>query len=271
MSILNKLSEAIVAKSSYLCVGLDSARERLPIHFRTQKEALLKFNLAIIEATHNHCVAYKINTAFYEALGAEGWEILAKTRAAIPKHIFTIADAKRGDIGNTAQQYAKAFFETLDFDAITLNPYMGQDSIKPFLNYPTKVSILLALTSNPSSTEFETLSLSNGSQLYETVIKISQTWANSERLMYVVGATQETAFKKIRELLPSQFLLVPGVGKQGGSLELVCERLSNKAKNGLLINASRSIIYASSGADFQIAAEAQARAMQRVMAEYLKK
>ena len=268
MSVLERLSEAILAKRSYLCVGLDSDEKRLPVPFQNQKEGLLNFNRAIIEATQTYCVAYKINTAFYEALGARGWEILAQTRATIPDHIFTIADAKRGDIGNTAQQYATAFFENLDFDAITLNPYMGEDSIRPFLNYPNKISILLALTSNPSSVEFETLRLANGARLYETVIKTSQTWANAERLMYVVGATREAAFKRIRQLLPDQFLLVPGVGQQGGSLAAVCDQLVNTRKSGLLINASRSIIYASSGSDFQTEAAGAARAIQKVMAEY---
>ena len=268
MYSLNKLSQALKLKRSYLCVGLDSDIKRLPSHLQSQNNGLLTFNRAIIEATQAYCVAYKINTAFYEALGSEGWEILKQTRASIPPNIFTIADAKRGDIGNTTQQYAKAFFETLNFDAITLNPYMGQDSINPFLAYPDKISILLTLTSNPSSFEFERLTLANGSQLYEEVIRISQTWANAERLMYVVGATQPTAFKGIRNLLSKQFLLVPGVGHQGGNLEIVCQHLRNSQKGGLLINASRSILYASNKSDFQRQAEQKARHLQQVMAKY---
>ena len=253
-----ELIKQIKQKGSFLCVGLDTDPDRIPKHLMEKVDPVFSFNKAIIDATADHCVAYKPNLAFYEALGPAGMESLAKTIDYIPEDCFTIADAKRGDIGNTASSYAKTFFETYNFDAVTLAPYMGRDSVDPFLAFEGKWSIILALTSNPSADDFEKLKLSNGDQLFEEVLKQSSQWGNDENIMYVVGATNAAALQKIRKLVPHHFLLVPGVGAQGGSLEEVAKYGLN-ADIGLLVNSSRGILYASSGEDFAEAAKAEAK------------
>lgn len=267
------LSAAIRKKQSYLCVGLDSDIQKLPTHLLTEPDPVFAFNRAIIDATADYAVAYKPNIAFYEAQGPRGWESLQKTLDYIPADCFTIADAKRGDIGNTSGLYARAFFDKaaagLDFDAITVAPYMGHDSVQPFLAYPGKWVILLALTSNPGSADFQRQPVDNETQaLFEMVIETAQTWATPEQLMFVVGATQADQLARIRELAPQHFLLVPGVGAQGGSLADV-SRYGLTPDGGLLVNASRSILYASSRTDFAEAAAREARAIQQEMAGYL--
>jgi orotidine-5'-phosphate decarboxylase len=266
-----ELSEQIFRKKSYLCVGLDTDLSKLPSHLLREPDPIFAFNRQIIEATADYCVAYKPNIAFYEALGPKGWESLQKTLEIIPPTHFTIADAKRGDIGNTSTLYARTFFEKessgLSFDSVTVAPYMGHDSVLPFLEFEGKWVILLALTSNPGSADFQHLATPEGT-LYEQVLRVSQTWANHERLMYVVGATNPTALRHIRSLVPQHFLLVPGVGAQGGSLAEVSEAGLNAA-GGLLVNASRSILYAGSGTDFAEAARQEARSLQQEMARYL--
>ncbi len=261
----------IKAKKSYLCVGLDTDIRKIPFHLRSEEDPVFAFNKAIIDATADYCVAYKPNIAFYEAQGPKGWESLRKTLNYIPESHFTIADAKRGDIGNTSGLYARTFFDVsaagLDFDAVTVAPYMGHDSVEPFLEYKNKWVILLALTSNPGGDDFQRL-LVDGKPLYEHVLTTSQNWAGSDRLMYVVGATQADALSHIRRIVPDHFLLVPGVGAQGGSLEEVSRHGMNK-KCGLLVNASRSILFASNGDDFAEKAKEEAQRIQREMAQYL--
>jgi orotidine-5'-phosphate decarboxylase len=267
-----QLFEQIKQKKSYLCVGLDTDIQKIPAHLLKHKDPIFEFNRQIIDATHEHAVAYKPNIAFYEALGAKGWESLQKTLAYIPKDCFTIADAKRGDIGNTSGLYARAFFDKassgLDFDSVTVAPYMGEDSVTPFLTFPEKWVILLALTSNGGSKDFQTLPISAEKQLFEEVITKSQTWASSEQLMYVVGATKADMLTHIRSLAPEHFLLVPGVGAQGGSLAEVSKYGMN-AMCGLLVNSSRAIIYASNGLDFATKAGEEAKKVQMEMSEYL--
>lgn len=281
---ISSLVQHIQEKQSYLCVGLDTDLQKIPAHLKEQPDAMLQFNKAIIDATLPHCVSYKINTAFYEAMGLKGWEIMQETLAYIPKTHFTIADAKRGDIGNTSTQYARAFFEAMDFDAITVAPYMGEDSIRPFLEYENKVTIVLGLTSNAGSNDFQQLILEEydesltmvphitqgavSKRLYEHVIGRVATWGTPDNLMFVVGATQATEFENIRDIVPEHFLLVPGVGAQGGSLETVSKFGLNK-NAGLLVNASRAVIYASEGEDFAIKAQLAAKAYQEEMALYL--
>lgn len=243
-------------KKSMLCIGLDSDMQKIPKHLLSYKDPVFEFNKQIIEATHDLCIAYKPNVAFYECRGPEGWVSLAKTLEAIPDHIFTIADAKRGDIGNTSSMYAKTFFEVYDFDAVTVAPYMGHDSVAPFLEYENKFTILLALTSNSGSSDFQLLH-AEGMKLFEQVIEKSSAWGTPDNLMYVVGATQASMLSHIRKKIPHHFILVPGVGAQGGSLAEVCSQGMNK-DSGLLINASRSILYASSGKDFAEQARNQA-------------
>ncbi len=245
----NKLVEHIHAKHSYLCVGLDTDIEKLPAHLPKNKEGVIAFNKAIIDATAPFCVSYKINTAFYESQGVKGWEAMEATLAHIPTTHFTIADAKRGDIGNTSAQYAKTFFEVLPFDAITVAPYMGKDSIDPFLAYPNKCTIVLGLTSNEGSKNFEQQKLANGQFLYESVLEQVASWGTTDQLMFVVGATKAEDFTGIRKIIPNHFLLVPGVGAQGGSLSEVTKYGKNK-EVGLLVNASRAVIFASGGTDF---------------------
>ena len=266
-----KLIAQIRKKQSFLCVGLDTDLEKIPEFLRNSKDPIFAFNKAIIDATHAHCVAYKPNTAFYEAYGSAGWAALERTvqylRENSPTH-FTIADAKRGDIGNTSDRYARAFFQGMDFDSITVAPYMGRDSVEPFLAYPGKHVILLALTSNQGAFDFQTLP-SPDEALYLEVLRKSTTYANADRLMYVVGATKASFLKKIREIIPDRFLLIPGVGAQGGSLEEVCNYGLNR-QVGLLVNSSRGIIYASGESDFAEAAAGKAEELQQQMAAILR-
>ncbi|MFK7807989.1 MAG: orotidine-5'-phosphate decarboxylase [Saprospiraceae bacterium] len=243
------LVEQIKKKGSYLCVGLDTDLNRIPKHLLSTEDPVFEFNKQIIDATKNHCVAYKPNIAFYEALGAKGWESLAKTLDYIPDDIFTIADAKRGDIGNTSSLYAKAFFETLNFDAVTVAPYMGIDSVAPFLEFENKWVILLALTSNKGSQDFQMAKQDNEMPLYEKVMRTAMTWGTPDNLMFVVGATHPEKMQDIRRIAPDHFLLVPGVGAQGGDLQKLSEYGLNEDA-GLLVNSSRGIIYAGSGEGF---------------------
>jgi len=266
----NQLVQQIKKKKSFLCIGLDVDLNKIPKHLLKEDDPIFAFNKAIIDATHHLCVAYKPNTAFYEAYGIKGWQALEKTINYInDKHpeIFTIADAKRGDIGNTSTMYAKAFFEDLAFDSVTAAPYMGKDSIEPFLAFEDKHTILLALTSNQGAFDFQTKTV-DGKELYKQVLETSKTWKNSENLMYVVGATKAEFLADIRAIIPDSFLLVPGVGAQGGNLQDVCKYGMN-AQVGLLINSSRGIIYASSGEDFAQAAALKAKALQRDMEHVL--
>ncbi|RYU94950.1 orotidine-5'-phosphate decarboxylase [Emticicia agri] len=269
------LFEQILLKKSYLCVGLDTDIKKIPPHLLQAKDPVFEFNRQIIDATAPYAVAYKPNIAFYEAMGVKGWESLQKTMKYIPKECFTIADAKRGDIGNTSELYARTFFDKnssgFDFDAVTVAPYMGRDSVQPFLAFENKWVILLALTSNVGSNDFQHLKIEvegEPKKLYQQVLTKSQEWGSSESLMYVVGATQADKLAEIREIVPDHFLLVPGVGAQGGSLEEVSRYGMNK-KCGLLVNSSRAIIYASSGEDFAERAEEEAKKVQQEMEKYL--
>jgi orotidine-5'-phosphate decarboxylase len=258
-----ELIQQIRLKKSFLCVGLDPDLDKLPPHLLETEDPIFEFNKAIIDATKDLCVAYKPNTAFYECHGVKGWESLEKTINYIPKDCFIIADAKRGDIGNTSSYYAKTFFETLPCDAVTVAPYMGSDSVKPFLNFEGKWVILLALTSNQGSLDFQ-FTESEGTKLYEKVLKKAQEWGNDEQLMFVVGATRAEEIAKVRALAPNNFFLVPGVGAQGGSLDEVVKYGAND-ECGLLVNSSRGIIYASRGKDFAIAANGEALKIQSEM------
>jgi len=269
-----QLIQQIQLKRSYLCVGLDTDLSKIPRHLQSHPDAVFEFNKQIIDATQDLCVAYKINTAFYEAMGLKGWEAMEKTVNYIPKDQFIIADAKRGDIGNTSSQYAKAFFETMDFDAITVAPYMGEDSVKPFLEFENKWTIVLGLTSNAGSKDFEQLKFAgeNSNQaaefLYETVLKKVSSWGNNTNLMFVIGATKASDLEDIRKIIPDHFLLVPGVGFQGGSLEDVSKYGMNK-DCGLLVNASRAIIYAGAKEDFAAEARIIAQQYQSEMSGFL--
>lgn len=267
-----ELVEQIMKKRSFLCVGLDTDIKKIPEHLLATEDPIFEFNKAIIDATAPWCVAYKPNLAFYEALGAKGQLALEKTVAYLKKNYpeqFIIADAKRGDIGNTSKLYARSFFEYLDVDAVTVAPYMGEDSVTPFLGYEGKWVILLALTSNKGSHDFQLIRGENGDRLFETVIKKSQEWASSDEMMYVVGATQGQMFEDIRRVAPKSFLLVPGVGAQGGSLEEVC-CYGMIDDCGLLVNSSRGIIYASNGHDFAEVAGAEAKKLRDQMDGLLK-
>lgn len=264
----SQLFENICKKESYLCVGLDPDIEKIPSHLQSSPDPVFEFNKQIIDATHKFAVAYKPNIAFYEALGPKGWESLQKTLEYIPENIFTIADAKRGDIGNTSSLYAKAFFQQMDFDSITVAPYMGEDSVKPFLQFKDKWVILLAHTSNPGSGDFQLIETKAGRKLYEEVLLKSRNWGTPDQLMYVVGATQTDKMEGIRKLVPEYFFLVPGIGAQGGDLELVSKFGMNK-QGGLLVNVTRTIIYASGAIDFARAAEKEAARMQVQMKRYL--
>lgn len=267
----NQLFEQIKAKKSFLCVGLDSDLAKIPLHLLTAEDPVYEFNKAIIDATAEVTIAYKPNIAFYESRGVEGWLSLEKTVKYIRDNypeIFTIADAKRGDIGNTSQMYAKAFLQTLDFDSITVAPYMGEDSVTPFLQYEGKWVILLALTSNKGAFDFQFFE-DNGVKLYEKVLKKSQDWGNAENMMYVVGATKAEMLGGIRQIVPDHFLLVPGVGAQGGSLEEVAKYGMN-AHCGLIVNSSRGIIFADKTENFAIRAGEEARKLQRDMERLLK-
>ncbi|MBL7747608.1 MAG: orotidine-5'-phosphate decarboxylase [Chitinophagaceae bacterium] len=262
-----QLIDQIRKKHSYLCVGLDTDITKIPQHLLAEPDPVFAFNKAIIDATKDLCVAYKTNTAFYEALGVKGWEAMEKTAHYIGDQHFKIADAKRGDIGNTSDQYAKAFFEALPFDSVTVAPYMGEDSVKPFLQYPGKWAIVLGLTSNKGAADFE-LQQAGGGLLYEKVMNTVSAWGTPENLMFVVGATQADSFTNIRKITPSHFYLVPGVGAQGGSLKEISEKAMNQ-DCGILVNASRAIIYASEGEDFAEAAKQAAAGYQAEMKLYL--
>ena len=268
-----QLIKQIRIKQSYLCVGLDTDITKIPKHFLSEPDPVFAFNKAIIDATKDLCVSYKINTAFYEALGVKGWEAMEKTVHYIGNEHFTIADAKRGDIGNTSDQYAKAFFETMPFDSVTVAPYMGEDSVKPFLQYEGKWAIVLGLTSNKGANDFELQPMVSGdtnhrSMLYEKVLQTVSIWGSPDNLMFVVGATQADSFTNIRKLTPDHFYLVPGVGAQGGSLKEISEKAMNK-DCGILVNASRAIIYASNGKDFAEKARVIAKEYQQEMKSYL--
>jgi orotidine-5'-phosphate decarboxylase len=268
-----QLIQQIKQKKSFLCVGLDPDFEKIPSFLKAYADPVLEFNKKIIDATHDLCIAYKPNAAFYESRGVKGWQSLTDTWKYLPKDCLTIIDAKRGDVGNTSGMYAKAFFDEaasgMGFDAITVSPYMGHDAIGPYLAYADKWVVLLALTSSAGSKDFQYLETENG-LLYEAVIKKASTWAGADRMMYVVGATKSTEFVNIRKYAPDNFLLVPGVGAQGGSLAEVCHYGMNK-DCGLIVNASRSIIYASNGEDFAEAARAEALKLQKEMQVELEK
>ncbi len=263
-----ELFNQIKKKQSYLCIGLDTDIHKIPKHLLKQPDPVFEFNKQIIDATQEYCVAYKPNVAFYEAMGPKGWESLQKTEAYFPNEIFSIADAKRGDIGNTSELYARAFFEQMDFDALTVAPYMGNDSVTPFLNFENKWVILLAHTSNEGSSDFQ---LFGGERkLYEEVIIKSQQWGSPNNMMFVVGATRADKIAAIRKLAPEYFFLVPGIGAQGGDLAEVSKHgLNNQC--GLLVNSSRAIIYASLGEDFAQAARTEAKKMRDEMAKLLDK
>jgi orotidine-5'-phosphate decarboxylase len=278
-----QLIEQIRMKGTYLCVGLDTDRDKLPMHLRDHPDGVVEFNRQIIEATKDYCVAYKINTAFYEAEGVAGWDALQRTAELLPSTHLSIADAKRGDIGNTSAQYAKAFFDTLGFDAVTVAPYMGEDSIRPFLEHTDKWTIVLGLTSNAGARDFELQRVlhetenfdegihvihHNTSYLYETVVRKAISWGSPENMMLVTGATQSAELSNLRQLAPHHFFLVPGIGAQGGSLKEVTEKAMT-ADCGLLVNASRAIIYASSGEDFASAASLAAQTYASEMRTYL--
>lgn len=271
-----QLIDQIFSKQSYLCVGLDTDITKIPGHLLSEPDPVFAFNKAIIDVTKDLCVAYKINTAFYEALGVKGWEAMEKTVRYIGDEHFKIADAKRGDIGNTSDQYAKAFFETLPFDSVTVAPYMGEDSVKPFLQYDGKWAIVLGLTSNAGAKDFELKRLAGGDTkkdnqdelLYEKVLRTVSDWGTVNNLMFVVGATQADEFINIRKLTPDHFYLVPGVGAQGGSLKEISEKAMNN-QCGLLVNASRAIIYTSDKENFDEKARAVANEYQQEMQSYL--
>jgi orotidine-5'-phosphate decarboxylase len=268
-----ELFEQIKKKKSFLCIGLDTDITKIPAHLLKEEDPVFEFNKQIIDATKAYCVSYKPNTAFYETQGTKGWISLEKTINYLNQtcpEIFTIADAKRGDIGNTSSMYAKAFLETLNFDSVTVAPYMGEDSVTPFLGYKNKWVILLALTSNKGALDFQTARLANAEKelrevrLFEKILLTSKKWGNSENMMYVVGATQAEMLTDIRRLVPDHFLLIPGVGAQGGSLENVAAYGMNK-NCGLLVNSSRGIIYAGTGEDFADKARAEAIMLQKEM------
>jgi orotidine-5'-phosphate decarboxylase len=267
------LFKNIQRKKSFLCVGLDSDYDKLPVHLKSAENPVFEFNKGIIDATAPYAVAYKPNLAFYECRGLLGWKDLELTSDYIKKNFpdqFLIADAKRGDIGNTSAMYAKAFFEQMSFDAVTVAPYMGEDSVIPFLTYKDKIIILLALTSNQGASDFQYITSKNNQPLFLEVINKSKTWGNKDNLMYVVGATKASMLVTIREVIPDHFLLVPGVGAQGGSLEEVAKYGLNR-QCGLLVNASRSVIFASNGEDFAEKAAEESRKLQEQMELILKK
>lgn len=268
-----ELINQIFSKKSFLCVGLDTDIKKIPQHLLSEPDSIFSFNKEIIDATARYCVAYKPNLAFYESMGVKGLVSFEKTinylNGVCPNH-FIIADAKRGDIGNTSAMYARTFFEEYNLDSLTVAPYMGEDSVKPFLEYDGKWVILLALTSNKGSHDFQLTADKDGERLFEKVLRVSQKWGNEENMMYVVGATQGKMFEDIRRIVPNHFLLVPGVGAQGGSLQEVCKYGITK-DCGLLVNSSRGIIYASKGEDFADVAAKKAQELQEQMAEELEK
>ncbi len=263
------LVSEIYRKKSFLCVGLDPELGKIPAHLQQEADPVFAFNRDIIDATRDLCVAYKPNLAFYEALGASGWDTFAKTVDYIGQQHFIIADAKRGDIGNTSRMYAEAFFNRLHCDAVTVAPYMGEDSVAPFLDFADKWAIVLALTSNQGSADFQRNWLEDSREpVWEKVIRVAQTWGTPDNLMFVVGATHPEAFARVREITPTNFLLVPGIGAQGGDLASICQ-YGLTAECGLLVNASRSILYAGSGMDFAEKARAEASVLQQQMAGWL--
>ena len=268
-----QLFENIKAKKSFLCVGLDTDIKKIPQHLLKEEDPIFSFNKAIIDATAPYCIAYKPNLAFYESMGVKGWISFEKTIKYLNENYsnhFIIADAKRGDIGNTSAMYARTFFEEMNIDSVTVAPYMGEDSVSPFLTYPNKWVILLALTSNKGSHDFQLTADSNGERLFEKVLRQSQNWGNDENMMYVVGATQGKMFEDIRKVVPNHFLLVPGIGAQGGSLEEVCKYGMNSTC-GLIVNSSRAIIYADSTENFaKVAAEKAKEVQQQMEAELAK-
>ena len=267
-----ELIQQIQEKQSFLCVGLDTDLKKIPQHLLEEDDPIFAFNKAIIDATAPYCVSYKPNLAFYEAFGVKGLVSFEKTIKYLKEHYpthFIIADAKRGDIGNTSAMYARTFFEEYDVDSLTVAPYMGEDSVTPFLGYEGKWVILLALTSNKGSHDFQLMEDKDGERLFEKVLKTSQQWGNDENMMYVVGATQGRMFEDIRKIVPNHFLLVPGVGAQGGSLEEVCKYGMIPGEIGLLVNSSRGIIYASNGADFADVAAEKAKELQEQMAKIM--
>ncbi|MBL7683847.1 MAG: orotidine-5'-phosphate decarboxylase [Flavipsychrobacter sp.] len=262
-----QLVSEIKRKKSVLCVGLDTDLKKVPVHLFADEDPVFAFNKAIIDATKDYTVAYKINTAFYEAQGLKGWISLEKTLKYIPKDIFTIADAKRGDIGNTAEQYAHTFFKTYPFDSVTVAPYMGKDSVQPFMQFDGHWAIVLGLTSNAGSADFQ-LQPSGDELMYERVLKTVASWGTPENLMFVIGATRKEQLQHVRQMLPDHFFLIPGVGAQGGDVPTVCENALNK-DGGILINVSRAVIFASSGEDFAVKAGEAAKDYQQQMAAYL--
>ena len=259
-----EIFEHIRQKRSYLCVGLDTDINRIPVHLLDEEDPVFEFNRQIIEATHDLCVAYKLNIAFYESLGTRGWESMRKTLELIPDTHFTIADAKRGDIGNTSAMYARTFFETYQFDSITVNPYMGGDCVSPFLGFDGKWVILLGLTSNAGSADVQMIRAEDGRHVYEHLLEVSRHWGDHNQLMYVVGATHPEQLKAIRQILPNHFFLVPGVGAQGGDLHATTEAGWND-HCGMLVNSSRGIIYADGGVEFAAAARSEAMKLQSRM------
>lgn len=268
-----ELFNQIKKKQSFLCVGLDTDLKKIPQHLLDTEDPIYEFNKSIIDSTAKYCVAYKPNLAFYEAAGLDGWLAFEKTVAYIKQlypEMFLIADAKRGDIGNTSEMYARAFFDNLKMDAVTVAPYMGEDSVRPFLLEKEKWVILLALTSNKGSNNFQLIEDANGVALFEEVLKTSKEWASDEEMMFVVGATQDKLFERVRKIVPNHFLLVPGIGAQGGNLESVCKAGMNDTC-GLLVNSSRAIIYADNSEDFGATASKEAQKVQQEMAEMLKK
>lgn len=268
-----QLFEQIKKKQSFLCVGLDTDIKKIPAHLLESEDPIYEFNKAIVDTTAPYCVAYKPNLAFYESEGTKGWMSLEKTVAYIRQRYpeqFVIADAKRGDIGNTSEMYARSFFDKMKVDAVTVAPYMGVDSVKPFLIHPERWVILLALTSNHGSSDFQLTTDENGERLFEKVLRVSQEWASPDQMMYVVGATRGKLLEDVRAIAPDHFLLVPGIGAQGGSLEEVCRYGMNK-ECGLLVNSSRAIIYADQGEDFSQAAAQEAAKVQAEMKEMLNK
>tara|TARA_B100000965_G_scaffold405234_1_gene438458 strand:- start:541 stop:1347 length:807 start_codon:yes stop_codon:yes gene_type:complete len=262
------LINQIKQKKSFLCIGLDTDINKIPKHLLSLSDPIFEFNKQIIDSTMDLCVAYKLNTAFYESNGIEGWKSLEKTVEYIPKDIFSIADAKRGDIGNTSRMYAKTFFDNMDFDSVTVNPYMGIDSVEPFLDFRNKWVILLALTSNIGSEDFQNISNRNDVKLYQQVLHKSLNWADDSKMMYVVGATKADSLKEIRKIIPNHFILVPGVGAQGGSLSEVAINGLNE-DYGLLINSSRSIIYAGNDESFAKNAREAALKIKLEMEKYI--
>ncbi|MBC8475620.1 MAG: orotidine-5'-phosphate decarboxylase [Bacteroidetes bacterium] len=264
-----ELFNQIIKKESFLCVGLDTDLEKIPEHLLELEDPIFEFNKQIIDATKDYCVAYKPNLAFYESQGVKGWESLQKTMEYIPSNIFTIADAKRGDIGNTSRMYAKTFFEYFNFDSVTVAPYMGNDSVSPFLEFRNKWVILLAATSNLGGLDFQYKKIEGGKRVFEEVLEKSLEWGNEQNLMYVVGATRAEMLSDVRAIVPDAFLLVPGVGAQGGSLEEVVKYGMNDTC-GLLVNSSRGIIYAGAGIDFGLVAGKKSQELQSQMAVQLK-